>query len=96
MCLLNENVPVYRDYFAFVGQLDSTPKWYEAFFMCVVNEYDLLSYCDDSVGSRNAGPPHIKVGHAHSVRSAHGAGPYQALKSKAPVVDSIGAFSLGR
>ena len=48
---------------------------------------------DDSVGSRTAGPPHVKVGHTQGVRCAHGAGPCQALTSKAPIVDSIGAFS---
>jgi hypothetical protein len=31
VCLLNENVPVYRDYFAFVGQLDSTKESIQAY-----------------------------------------------------------------
>ena len=39
------------------------------FFYARSNLNDLLSYSDDSVGSRNAGPPHIKVGHCQALTS---------------------------
>ena len=57
----------------------------------MIRRNDLLLYSSDSVGSRNAGPPHIKAGHCQALirksRSLVRTGLFFALKYSRGAID---------